>query len=145
MELVEKNSSLLDKFKMLQLPDNYVVMGGTCLYVKGLREDYTDLDVYAGPECWNYLTNKYKTEPAGSGVGRKIILEEELIEIFDTWFPGEWDFDTLYNRSEVIDGIRYANLLDILEWKERRYALSKKEKDMKDIQAIKAFLSKSTN
>jgi|GEM_PF-1887196 len=73
--------------------------------------------------------------PSGT---RRLLLAGGDIEIFDRWFPGAgWNIDDLIDGADVVSGIRFVALQEVLAWKRAM----KREKDSEHIRLIEAHLS----
>lgn len=58
------------------------------------------------------------------------------VEVFTEWLPGIWDIKKLIKEAEIIGGLAFVNLKEVLKWKRIRG----KEKDKKDIEIIENYL-----
>jgi hypothetical protein len=70
--------------------------------------------------------------------GTDDLLEAGNIDISYRWINGKWDIDKLIEEADIIDGIRFVKLEEVLKWKRARNA----EKDKADIELIERFLEK---
>lgn len=129
--------NIFEKVKSLNLPlGKYVVFGSGPMAVHGIRENH-DIDILAIPEVYEQLkldSNWHeKTWPSGD-----ICLEKEDFEITNKWkFDSyEPDIQKLIDEAEVINGVPFVKLEEVLAWKKVRG----KEKDLKDIQLIEDYL-----
>jgi len=86
---------LLDLIIDLKLPDDFLIFGSASLFLKGLRKDIQDIDILAGPKCWDFLFGRYKSEIPKSNSGKIIRLLDGQIEIYNKWWPGEYDIQEL--------------------------------------------------
>lgn len=125
--------------KALNLPqDHFAIMGGCCLYLHDLRENVpNDIDIIADEVAWELALKNGIPQETNSKSGRVIKFNDDLIEVFDSWAPGEWDTKKLIDTAEIVDGIRFVNLENVLEWKLRM----NRPKDIEDVEKIKKFLS----
>jgi len=106
---------LLDKLRVLGLPiGDYAVFGSGPLVARGLLGEMRDLDVVARGAAWERTKGlgPVRTAPEGDPVVR---LEEGVIEVFGGWLG--WDIDTLIDNAEIIDGLPFARLEDVLAFK----------------------------
>ncbi|MGW2572310.1 hypothetical protein [Streptomyces sp. NPDC001537] len=137
MELSEH--PLIEKLRSLQLPSaDFVVAGSGPLLAHGLREDVRDLDVVARGAAWRLALDLGDAVLAPSGHGQLVLLFDGSIEVFDRWLPNGKSTDELIADAEIIDGLPFCSLRDVLDWKVR----SDRIKDRLDIQLIKEYLSK---
>ncbi|MDT0418010.1 hypothetical protein ACFY1V_17450 [Streptomyces sp. NPDC001255] len=128
---------LVKKLLSLHLPvAEYVVAGSGPLLAHGLREDVGDLDVVARGEAWKRAEDLHSPAPAPSGHGHMVVLFNGAIEVFDTWLPGTQGPDELIDRAEMIQGIPFCPLTEVLDWKRR----ADREKDHADVTLIEHHL-----
>ncbi|MEH0530029.1 hypothetical protein QBA75_24160 [Streptomyces stelliscabiei] len=121
----------------LNLPtDDYVVAGSGPLLAYGLRQDVNDLDIVARADAWKIALSLADATVPPSGHGLMVVLFDGDIEIFDRWLPGAPDADELINSAELVEGIPFCPLPQVLEWKTR----SSREKDMRDIKLIMEYV-----
>ncbi|MFF4100031.1 hypothetical protein [Streptomyces sp. NPDC001903] len=117
----------------LQLPrGEYVVCGSAALYVRGLRARMGDLDVLARGEAWQRALSLASPEPTISGYGLRVVHPDASIEIMNSWTQG-WSTDRLIDEADLIDGVPFMRLGDILRWK----IAAARPKDHADITAIR--------
>jgi hypothetical protein len=123
--------------------EDHAVFGSAPLFMHGLKDSLRDLDVIARGEAWKQaleLSERgvlLEPEMPPSGRGLMIRHPEESIEIFDVW-PNV-DVDELIDTAEIIDGIRFVQVGDVLAWK----ATSGREKDRRDV-AVAAFRGRTS-
>jgi hypothetical protein len=63
-------------------------------------------------------------------------LSKNGVELWETWRPGEWDFDELVKKAEYIEDIPFVPLEITREWK----LLNGREKDLEHVKIIDEFL-----
>lgn len=120
----------------LGLPSiDYVVAGSGPLLAHGLRQDIGDLDIVARNDAWKIALSMGEATAPPSGHGLMVVLFGGHIEIFDRWLPGTQDADTLISSAELVDGIPFCPLADVLEWKRRSHRL----KDREDVELIESY------
>ena len=103
------------KLRALELPaEDYAVFGSGPLAVRGLIEDVRDLDVVARGAAWTKAQGLGPVHPA-SGGDPVVRLEGGAIEIFGGWLG--WDIDAIIDGAEIIDGLPFACLEDVLAFK----------------------------
>jgi hypothetical protein len=112
-------------------PEDFVVFGSGPMLARGIKES-RDLDVLARGAAWTKASAGGTSEAAGGG--RKAVIGD--IEIFNDWGPGEWHVDELIDGADVIEGIRFATLENVLKWKR----LVGRPKDREHISLIEAYL-----
>ncbi|GAA3120843.1 hypothetical protein GCM10010521_05210 [Streptomyces rameus] len=121
----------------LNLPStDYVVAGSGPLLAHGLRQGVSDLDVVARGGAWKIASSLAEAVSAPSGHGLMVVLFEGHIEIFDRWLPGTQDSDGLIDSAELIQGIPFCPLSEVLAWKMR----SNRHKDQQDIELIRGYI-----
>lgn len=128
------NKELLQKAKDLQLPmGQYALFGSTPLGIRGLR-DCHDIDIIVTEDLWNKFKNEnWEIITVNDSVQK---LSKDDVEILKNWYPGEWDIKKLIEEAEIIDGLPFVKLEEVLKWKK----LFNREKDQKDIKIIEEFL-----
>jgi hypothetical protein len=125
---------LLDKLRALDLPKgDYAVFGSGPLVARGLVGEVRDLGVVARGSAWERTKGlgPVRTAPEGDPVVR---LEGGVIEVFGGWLG--WDIDALIGNAEIIDGLPFARLEDVLAFK-RFYG---RPKDIAHVRLIEEHL-----
>ncbi len=106
---------LFGKLRALGLPvGDYAVFGSGPLAVRGLIRELRDLDLVARGAAWERARGlgPVRAAPEGDPV---IWLEGGAIEVFGGWLGG--DIDALIDNAEIIDGLPFARLEDVLAFK----------------------------
>jgi len=132
-----KENPLIKKLLSLNLPtDDYAVFGSGPLYAHNIIKKPRDLDVLARGEAWKKALKLGKLEklPLGS---RAVRLFNGRVEIVNTWVPGKWDVDELIDTAEIIEGIRFVKLENVLKWKRKMG----RPKDLKHIKMIEKYIA----
>ncbi len=130
-------NEFLKKLKELNLPKGkFAIFGSGPMGVRGLRK-IRDIDLIVTEDLFNILKNKEKwlkvrEKPCES-------LEKDEIEACKEWGPGEWDINKLIQEAEIIDGLPFVRLEEVLKWK-KTY---NRDKDKKDIKLIEEYLNKN--
>jgi hypothetical protein len=107
--------SFFGKLRALNLPTaDYAIFGSGPLAVRALIEDVHDLDVVARGTAWEQAKGlaEVRIAPEGDPV---VWLEGGAIEVFGGWLG--WDIDMLIDNAEIIDGLPFARLEDVLAFK----------------------------
>lgn len=131
-----KDQPLIGRLLALGLPPgDFAVFGSGPMMARGLTTSH-DLDVIARGAAWERAAALGLGQKGIYG-GDKIELAEGLIEVFDAWGPGEWDTDELIDTADVIGGVRYVTLENVLRWKR----LMNRPKDAGHIRLIEAYLA----
>ena len=132
------SSEVINEVKKLNLPaGEYVVVGGAILAAHNLRET-NDIDIVATPSILDWCKAEgWKTAPRPNGEAG---YTKGCIEIYPEVNAGSHRPETpaLIKRADVIQGVPFASLHDLLEWK-KAYG---REKDMRDVELITKFLSR---
>lgn len=126
---------LLQKLGKLNLPkDKFVVFGSAVLAAHGIREA-RDLDLVVTRDLFDELTKKFPLDSFEDGSPRILIGEIEIM--LDPGFG--FDTEEWIKNADVIDGVRFVKLEDLMEWKKKMG----REKDLKDIKLIEDYLNRS--
>lgn len=131
----------IDTVKSTNLPlDHIAVIGGWCLYRTGLRSSSPDdIDLIADEIAWKETLKQGKPEETNLKSGQVVKLKNGLVEVYDSWAPGEWNTKELIDTADIIDGVRFVNLDLVLRWKKRMT----RPKDFEDVQKIEKYLELS--
>ncbi|MEV8052133.1 MULTISPECIES: hypothetical protein [Streptomyces] len=125
---------LLGRLNSLEFErDDFLVFGSAPLMVHGLRSELGDLDVLARGDAWK-RAHRLGLPSTGKATGSPAMhFWGGEIEVFDQWISAEWQFDHLASRADVIEGVRFAGLQDVLAYK----AELMRPKDLADIGALR--------
>ena len=125
---------LFEKLGTLLLPtSDYAVFGSGPLVAHGLLEEAQDVDVVARGAAWERATELGPVLVAALG-DPVVRLESGAIEIFSGWLG--WDIDAIIEGAELIDGLPFARLEDVLAFK-RAYG---RPKDLEHARLLEAYL-----
>ncbi len=130
----DHNQALFDNLKSLNLPKGkYIVFGSGALMVRGLKDGH-DLDVFVSKDLFEEYKSKqgWKLKPCNDG----FYLSKDGIELWETWGPGDWDFNDLVQKAQYIDDIPFVPLDITKEWK----LLNGREKDLLHVKLIDDYL-----
>lgn len=141
--IIHNNQEKFSKLRQLNLPrDQYAITGSGPMGVRNLKA-IGDIDIIVTEELWGHLVSKY--EIADQNGVRKVVLPGGVIEAF---YQGSFYSEPLDNmaptyafriaHAELIDGLPFETLDTILYYKKR----DRREKDLKDIELIEAWLKK---
>ena len=123
---------LLDELEKLNLAaDSYVIFGSGPMVVRGLKKA-GDLDIIVKKNVWDRLAIEHGVYDQQKGW---IVIGD--IDVFYDWEPLLHDVDLLFETAEMINGHPYVRLEHVLEWKK----LFGREKDLKDVEIIKHFIT----
>jgi hypothetical protein len=116
--------------------DDFVIFGSAPLLAHGLRQSVSDLDVVARGAAWR-RASQLGVPAVGTISGSPAFhLDHGRIQIFSEWISKAWDTDELIDRAEIIQGLRFARLADVLAYKQ----VLLRPKDMADIHALTELL-----
>ncbi len=121
----------LKELKELKLPEEkYAVFGSGPLAVRGIR-DSSDLDIIVKKDLWDKLCLKHspQLEPVPC-------IKVGNIEVFKDWKPFVEDVCELIDTADIISGVRFVTLENVLAWK----TVMGRDKDKRDVGLIKVFL-----
>jgi hypothetical protein len=117
--------------------DDFVIFGSAPLLAHGLRQNVSDLDVVARGAAWR-RASELGVPAFGTISGSPAFhLAHGRIQIFSEWISKAWNTDELIDCAEVIQGLRFARLADVLAYKQ----VLLRPKDMADIHALTELLS----
>jgi hypothetical protein len=111
---------------------DFVIFGSGPLLAHGLRQCIRDLDVVARGTVWRCIS-QHGVPAAGTINGAPMAqFWGQLIQFSPGWISEDWDTDDLIDRAEIIHGLPFAQLTDVLAYKQ---ALDR-PKDRPDIEAL---------
>jgi hypothetical protein len=120
------------RVRKLELPsNNYVLFGSLPLLAHGLLESANDIDILARGSAWQHAQTFANAELAPMGEWR-VRLED--IEIYNAWLG--MNVDAIIDRAIFIKGLPYADLRDVLEFKQKL----NRPKDAEHILRVQAYL-----
>ena len=131
----------LTAIRSLEFPQgSYVVIGGSGLAVRGIRES-DDIDMVVTPKLFKELQDKgWPIDEPFKQKWNRLRLKREPFEIFtDIYLERNRQFipaDQLIKSSELIEGIPFLSLRDLLFYKTD----NPRPKDVADIALIADYL-----
>lgn len=133
------NKKIFKQVKDLNFPlGRYALFGSAPMGVRGLR-DCNDADVIVLADLFEELRSRgFKENKKDDGSPYFKIKD---VEIWKNWAPGDWDINSLIKDAEIIDGLPFVQLHEVLKWKK----LLGREKDFSDIKLINNFLKEKTS
>src|ERR1700760_97523 len=118
---------------------NFVIFGSGPLLAHGLRQHIRDLDIVARGSVWRSVC-QYGAPATGEINGAPLaIFCGGLIQFSQGWISEDWDGDALIDRGEIVQGLPFAQLTDVLAYKQHL----RRPKDIADIQALLTALGRS--
>jgi hypothetical protein len=127
---------IVSKVKSLNLPiGQYIIFGSGPLAVHGIR-DARDIDLFVTTDLYKQLEAEGWQEKEWSDGG--YYLAKDIFQADDSWHYGDYNPapEEIIARSEIFDGVPFACLTDVLEWK-RAFG---RPKDLIDIELIEKYL-----
>lgn len=130
---------LLRQLDTLNLPiGHYAIFGSGPMAVRGLRESH-DIDLLVSKALFEEFSQKPGwTAKTADCKAEKIVNGD--IEMINEWKPGNWDTETLIREAELIDGVPYVRLEEVMKWK----AIYGRQKDLDDIALLEEYLKKTS-
>jgi hypothetical protein len=128
---------LIQQLLLLGLPESdFAIFGSGPMMAHGIK-DCHDLDILARGTAWSMacLLGQVAKTPDNHV---KVVLADGKIEVFNKWWPGGWDTNVLIDGAEVIDGVRFVTLPNVLRWKK----MAGRPKDEEHVKLIEAYLAK---
>jgi hypothetical protein len=116
---------------------DFVVFGSGPLLAHGIRRNICDLDVVARGRAWN--TVRQRGEPAVALLNGAPMATfcDGKIQFSSGWISGTWNVDDLIDYADVIEGLRFARLDEVIKYKR----MLDRPKDRADVKAIMAALT----
>ena len=126
-----KKIELLNLLKELNFPkDEYYVLSGASLVLRGIRKEANDLDLCISEELFNEIKDKYNLAEGNKNECGFYKINDNLEIVVDK----KEDF-----KMEIGEKYNLEDLQTILDFKIKR----NKPKDQKDIENIKKHLEKN--
>ena len=125
-----KKIELLNLLKELNFPkDEYYVLSGASLVLRGIKEEANDLDLCISKELFNQIKNKFNLTDESKNECGFYKINDNLEIVVDKKENFKMEIGEKYNLE---------NLQTILDFKIKR----NKPKDKDDIENIKKYLEK---
>jgi hypothetical protein len=112
--------------------NDFVIFGSAPLLAHGLRQSIRDLDIVARGAAWRRASELGVPAVGMISGGPAVHLCGGRIQVSQKWISTCWDTDDLIDRAEIIQGLRFAPLADVLAYK----CILMRPKDIVDIQAL---------
>ncbi len=131
------SNPIFNKLITLGLPtEDFAIFGSGSMFAHGLKDLGHDIDIVARGQAWEKATTLATPVAARSGNALVVELFEGEIEIFNSWGPGEWNINELIDNAEVVEGVRFVQLEQVLKWKK----MMNRPKDVEHIALIEKYL-----
>lgn len=128
-----KKVELLNLLEELNFPkDEYYVLSGASLVLRGIREEAGDLDLCISEELFNQIKDKYELTDEKKNECGFYKISDNLEVVVDQKEKFKMEEGEKYNLED---------LKTILDFKIKR----NKPKDQKDIENIKKYLEENNN
>jgi len=141
--------NIFEQVKRLYLPEEeYIVVGSGPLVARNLKKG-KDVDIVVSKRIFEQYKNKedWKVLPwTYPGKEGEVFLRKGVVEFYmDVNCP---DFnpslEELLNRADILRGIPFISIEDMIRLKQGYYKLTQKEKHLKDIERAIGYLRKKT-
>lgn len=131
------NTELFKRVKELNLPiGKYALFGSAPLGIRNLK-DCHDVDIIVTEELWNEYKNKYGWElKEMPNKFKDVYLYNSDIELWKKWRAGNWNIENLIRDAEIIDGLSFVKLEEMIKWKK----MNGREKDLKDVEVAENYI-----
>jgi len=131
------NIELFKQVKELNLPiGKYALFGSAPLGIRNLK-DCHDVDIIVTEELWNEYKNKSEWElKEMPNEFKDVYLCNGDIELWKNWRPGIWSIESLIKNAELIDGLPFVKLEEVIKWKK----MNGREKDLKDVEVAENYI-----
>jgi hypothetical protein len=111
---------------------DFVIFGSGPLLAHGLRQGVRDLDVVARGNTWRRVSEHGIRDTGAISGSPMALFWGGLIQFSLEWISQDWDTDDLITRSELIQGLPFAQLTDVLAYKQKL----DRPKDRRDINVL---------
>jgi hypothetical protein len=136
---------IIKEIKKLDFPaDKYVIVGSGPMAVRGLKEAH-DIDIVVEPDLFEKCkADGWKEMPWTYEKIGQIYLKRDDIELYLDVNCGDFNPTTeeLIKRADVIEGIPFITLEDMLKFKRAYNKAYNREKHRKDIGITEIYLRK---
>ena len=128
--------SLFDRVKKLNLPvSDFAIFGSGPLIVRGIIPASNDLDIICRGQAWERVKAIGELEYLSKYDVTVVTMCDGRLTFGTRWAIGEFDTDELIDGAEEIDGLPFVRLEHVKNYKE----ISKRPKDLRHIEALKAY------
>ena len=128
-------NSLFDELKRMGFPaDGFAIFGSGPLIIRGIIPFSNDLDVVCRPRVWDAVCTVGEVEYLPGYNVSVAKLCDGAITFGTAWGIGEVDVGEVIDNAEIIDGLPFARIDDVVRYKRLRSS----PKDLEHLAAIKA-------
>lgn len=96
---------------------DFVIFGSGPLLAHGLRTQISDLDVVARGRTWEMVAQYGLPTRGNVNDARMASFWGGLIQFSSGWISPDWDTDNIIENAEIIQGMPFARLTDVLRYK----------------------------
>jgi hypothetical protein len=133
--------NIIKEVKTLELPlGTYVVIGSSTLAIRGIRPAQ-DIDIIVTQDIYDRFKASGWKEQCFPGEERPCVLLYGLFDVGTSWSVRSYHptFEQLFNDADIIEGVPFASLKDVLQWKKT----CGRDKDLEDVELIEAYLKQA--
>ncbi|MER6959429.1 MULTISPECIES: hypothetical protein [unclassified Streptomyces] len=119
--------------------EDFVVAGSVPLFIHGLRDHVTDLDIVTRESGWDHAVSRARAQSlsgpvrAPHGNALSLYFFGTRIEVLNAWFPSVLgEVDDLIRTAKVVGDINFLTLEDTLKWKRHL----NRPKDRQDVRRL---------
>ncbi|HYF29051.1 MAG TPA: hypothetical protein VEA36_01640 [Candidatus Paceibacterota bacterium] len=133
----------LAEVRALNLPlGTYIVAGGSCLDVKGIRTS-DDIDIVVTPEVFEELKSRgWQVDLPFKEKWNRERLKHGYFEVYTDLSLENGHYTPaaeIIPKAELIEGLAFMRLDELIYWKR----INGRPKDLEDIRMIEAYLQKT--
>lgn len=136
--MTKQDNWIIQTVKELNLPKDYAIFGSGLLDVLGLRAAH-DIDIVVTKELFDLLKKQECWNLSMHADGCPFLRhnKQEIEVFYDSKMPffSAREIEQKIQNTETIEGVKFVNLDDILEWKRARG----REKDKVDVELIEKY------
>ena len=130
------HDELLEALRRLALPiSEYAVFGSGPLLVRGIIQEIHDLDVLCRGQAWQQVQSLGETRRLEHFDVCVVSMLDGKLTFGDRWAIGDFDVNELIESAEIIDGIPFVRLENVIRYK----TIADREKDRAHLAAYEAW------
>jgi hypothetical protein len=135
-------STLFDQLRKLNLPEgDFAVFGSGPLIVRGIIPAANDVDVICRGQAWEAVKELGSSEYLSQFDVTIVSLYDGRLTFGTEWGIGKFDTDALIDGAEDIEGLPFVRLEHVENYKK----LSRRPKDLRHLEALRAYRSAMAN